>query len=114
YRGGLARLREDEPDSPRAAAIERDLTNLQHLRRFALPLIERLGTLPADGTWGEWIVALEALAPSALRRPERVLSVLAALRPLEVIGPVRLDEVRGVLAGGRGPLVDRALPQLRA
>jgi RecB family exonuclease len=107
YRARLIRLREDEPDSPRAAAIERDLTNLQHLRRFALPLIERLGTLPADGTWGEWIVALEALAPSALRRPERVLTVLAALRPLDVIGPVRLDEVRGVLAGELTTLAQR-------
>ena len=62
------------------AAIERDLANLEHLRRFAVPVIERLTALPREGTWGEWIAALETLAPMVLRRPERVLTVLAALR----------------------------------
>ena len=79
FRARLARLREEEPDSPRASAIERDLANLDHLRRFAMPVIERLTALPARGTWGEWIAALETLAPIVLRRPERVLTVLAAL-----------------------------------
>src|SRR5438477_7300377 len=36
YRARLARFREEEPDSPRTAAIERDLRHLEHLRRFAL------------------------------------------------------------------------------
>jgi RecB family exonuclease len=90
---------ERDQDSPRAAAIARDLTNLDHLRRFALPIIARLAGLPANGTWGEWIAALERLAPMVLRRPERVLTVLASLRPLDVIGPVSLAEVREVLAG---------------
>ena len=98
YRARLAQYREDEPDSPRVAAIERDLANLEHLRRFAVPVIERLTALPREGTWGEWIAALETLAPMVLRRPERVLTVLAALRPLDVIGPVALGEVRDVLA----------------
>ncbi len=98
YRARLARYREEEPDAPRVGAIERELGNLQHLRRFALPVIERLTALPASGTWGEWIAALERLAPMVLRRPDRVLTVLAALRPLDVIGPVMLAEVREVLA----------------
>jgi RecB family exonuclease len=42
-----------------------------------------------------------------LRRPDRVLAVLAALRPLSVIGPVRLDEVRGVLAGELTTVAER-------
>jgi ATP-dependent helicase/nuclease subunit B len=106
YRARLAQYREDEPDSPRAAAIERDLGNLEHLRRFAVPVIERLKALPREGTWGEWIAALETLTPMVLRRPERVLAVLAALRPLEVIGPVALGEVRDVLAGELTTLAD--------
>jgi CRISPR/Cas system-associated exonuclease Cas4 (RecB family) len=107
YRARLARLREEEPDSPRVPAIERDLRNLDHLRRFAVPVIERLGALPGWSTWGEWIGALEALAPIVLRRPERVLAVLAALRPLDVIGPVELGEVRDVLAGELTTLAER-------
>jgi RecB family exonuclease len=107
FRARLARLREEEPDSPRASGIERDLANLEHLRRFAMPVIERLTALPARGTWGEWIAALETLAPIVLRRPERVLTVLAALRPLDVIGPVALGEVRDVLAGELTTLAER-------
>src|SRR5881628_2756097 len=107
YRARLARLREEEPDSPRVAGIERDLGNLEHLRRFAVPVIERLTALPTRGTWGEWIAALETLAPMVLRRPERVLTVLAALRPLDVIGPVALGEVRDVLAGELTTLAER-------
>jgi ATP-dependent helicase/nuclease subunit B len=100
-------LREDEPDSPRVAAIERDLANLEHLARFALPVIERLAALPAQATWGEWIADLEALAPMVLRRPERALGVLAELRALGPIGPVALDEVREVLAEELGTMAER-------
>jgi len=107
YRARLVRLREEEPDSPRIAGIERDLQNLEHLRRFALPVIERLTALPARGSWGEWIAALETLVPIVLRRPERVLTVLAALRPLDVVGPVALGEVRDVLAGELTTLAER-------
>ena len=107
YRARLVRLREEEPDSPRISGIEHDLQNLEHLRRFALPVIERLTALPARGSWGEWIAALETLAPIVLRRPERVLTVLAALRPLDVVGPVALGEVRDVLAGELTTLAER-------
>jgi len=100
-------LRQEEPDSPRVAAIERDLANLEHLERFVLPVIERLAALPVHATWGEWIVELERLAPMVLRRPERVLAVLAELRALGPIGPVALDEVRDVLADELATVAER-------
>ncbi len=92
-----AELRSDEPDSPRVLAIERELTNLHHLRAFALPLVETLDGLPEFASWGEWIEHLTSLAGMALRQPERVLAVLAELRPMSTVGPVRLEEVRDVL-----------------
>jgi hypothetical protein len=97
YRLRIDAARRDDPESPRIEALARDLVNLEHLRRFALPVIEQLAALPASAPWGEWLPALERLAPLVLRRPERVLSVLAELRPLAPVGPVSLDEVRDVL-----------------
>jgi len=106
----IEELGAEEPDSPRVAAIERDLANLAHLERFALPVIERLAGLPGLATWGEWIAELEGLAPMVLRRPERVLGVLAELRALGPIGPVALDEVRDVLADELATVAERPPP----
>ena len=88
----------DEPQSSRVRRFESDLANLGHLRRFALPIIDRLGALPARATWGEWIDQLDTLAPMVLRRPNRVLAVLGELRPMRDVGPVPLAEVQDVLA----------------
>jgi ATP-dependent helicase/nuclease subunit B len=93
----LAELTRDDPDSPRIAAIKRDLRNLRHLREFALPVIDRLGDWPHDATWGDWLDRLVDLAPRVLRRPDRVLRVLADLRPMASVGPVPLEEVRDLL-----------------
>ena len=90
-------LRAEEPESPHAARLERDLENLHHLRRFALPVIGRLAAFPAEARWGEWLERLETLAPMVLAAPDRVLAVLADLRPMAAVGPVRLEDVRDVL-----------------
>jgi RecB family exonuclease len=103
----IEELRQEEPDTPRLQALTRELGDLQHLARFALPVIERLAALPASARWGEWIPALERLAPMVLRRPERVLAVLADLRPLGPVGPVSLEEVRAVLAEQLASLRER-------
>lgn len=90
-------LQKVQPESARLIALERQLVNLQHLRRFALPVIDELAGLPTQANWGEWLLGLERLAPMVLRYPERVLSVLAELKPMAAVGPVTLDEVRQVL-----------------
>ena len=97
YRLRLSELEREEVDSPRRAAILRDQRNLRHLREFALPIIDTLGDWPQAANWGEWLNRLTDLAPRVLRRPRRVLRVLADLRPMAAIGPVPLEEVRDLL-----------------
>ena len=41
----------DDPGSPRLQGLERSLRNLQHLRGFALPIIEDLAALPGSASW---------------------------------------------------------------
>ncbi len=102
----------DDPESPRAAAIERDLRHLAHLREFALPLIDELGGWTGPVIWGEWLARLERLAPRVLRVPTYVLRILGDMRPMAAVGPVSLDEVRSVLTE-RLRLVDAEPPQRR-
>ena len=93
----LAELRADDPESPRVAGLARDRANLEHLRRFALPVIDRLAALPAAALWGEWLDQLEELAPMVLANPDRVLAVLGELRPMAQVGPAPLADVQDVL-----------------
>ena len=93
----LAELRAEDPESPRVAGLERDRANLEHLRRFALPVIERLARFPDEALWGEWLDHLEELAPMVLANPDRVLAVLGDLQPMAQVGPAPLTDVRDVL-----------------
>ncbi|MDB4941010.1 MAG: ATP-dependent nuclease, subunit [Labilithrix sp.] len=86
----------------------RDLAALESLRRFALPLVAELAALPRSASWGDWLDALGTLASRALRRPDRVLAVLAELQPMARVGPVDLTEVRLVLEGRLSQLVVRS------
>ncbi len=85
-------------DDPARDRIAADLGALRDLRNFALPLVERLSAWPEESTWREWLDRLRELAATALKCPESVLALLAELEPLAPIGPVRLEEVRLVLA----------------
>ena len=90
------RIRLDDRESYRESN-DKSLLDLGHLRAFALPLLDDLAALPEAATWGVWTERLRALATRALRGPERVLAVLAALDPMKDVGPVRLREVQDVL-----------------
>ncbi|MGK3997545.1 PD-(D/E)XK nuclease family protein [Sorangium sp. So ce1024] len=89
------------------ARISRTLADLTALRDFALPLLAALPSPGERATWGVWRDRLSALATRALRRPERVLAVLAELAPMADVGPVDLGEVRLCLAHR---LTDLVLP----
>ncbi len=97
FRLKLGEIAGKEPESPRALAIERDLRELSHLKKFGLPLIEILSGFPKETHWRQWLKILQSLAPMVLRNPERVLSTLAEMKPMEVVGPISLFEVRSVL-----------------
>jgi ATP-dependent helicase/nuclease subunit B len=84
-------------DEARLESIKRQARDLDSLRSYALPLIERLDGLPAKAHWNEWLAHLRALAVNALRNPEGVLATLAELEPMGSVGPVDLYEVRLVL-----------------
>jgi CRISPR/Cas system-associated exonuclease Cas4 (RecB family) len=98
YRLKLEALAAEEAEAPRLKAVERDLQNLEHLRSFALPVIDELAAFPRQALWGEWLGKFERLAPRVLRRPHRVLALLAELRPMAAVGAVTLDEVCTVLS----------------
>jgi ATP-dependent helicase/nuclease subunit B len=87
-----------DPTSERVAYFDREIARLADLTAFALPIIRRLHALNACSTWGEWLPQLEELALSTLRAPERVLAVLAELRPLVSIGPIAIADVYRALA----------------
>jgi RecB family exonuclease len=91
----LERLSSD--DEGRRGVIERRQSQLGALAGFALPLVDMLSSLPRGASWGEWIEQLTAVAETALRRPESVVSILNELRPMTNVGPVGLDEVYRVL-----------------
>jgi hypothetical protein len=112
YAARRAEVVRSDIESPRLAAIDRDLVLLEHLREFVLPIIDEMAAWPATASWGEWLDRLAHLAPRVLRTPAYPLRVLADLRPMATVGPVSLDEVRSVLSE-RLQLVDAEPPSRR-
>jgi RecB family exonuclease len=88
----------DGDDSPRVAGLRQVEAQLEHLKAFALPIVETLAAWPREATWGEWLDHFERLAPRVLRLPAHVLRALADLRPMAGVGPIDLDEARRVLS----------------
>ncbi|MCL2725852.1 MAG: PD-(D/E)XK nuclease family protein [Polyangiaceae bacterium] len=98
------RAYENKGEDALAEVVRRDLDALTTLQSFALPIIEKLASLPggprsktAAASWGEWLGHLRDLATCVLREPARVLEFLDELRPMADVGPVDLTEVRLVL-----------------
>jgi ATP-dependent helicase/nuclease subunit B len=94
------RIREassEDPEASRVRALVRDREQLRALRSFAEPVLAAMSDWPETQRWGDWLRALESLAPRVIAKPERVLRVLRELAPLSGVGPVRLREVRDVL-----------------
>jgi CRISPR/Cas system-associated exonuclease Cas4 (RecB family) len=89
--------RREGADSGLVVALRRTSEQLEHLRAFAVPVVEELSSWPSAAIWGEWLDVFAHLAPRVLRRPAHVLRVLADLRPMSAIGPIDLDEARRVL-----------------
>ena len=91
-------LARTEPGSARLDYLTRKIDDVRQLAAFALPIIRLMAAWPVQASWAEWLDHFAALAPRVLRRPDRVLRVLADLRPMGAIGPVTLHEAARVLA----------------
>ena len=87
----------EDPEASRVRALVRDREQLRALRAFAEPILAEMADWPDAQSWGDWLSALERLAPRVIAKPERVLRMLRELAPLSAIGPVTLREVRDVL-----------------
>ncbi len=91
-------LARTEPGSARLDYLTRKIDDVRQLAAFALPIMRLMAAWPVQASWAEWLDHFAALAPRVLRRPDRVLRVLADLRPMGAIGPVTLHEAARVLA----------------
>src|SRR5262249_10883921 len=85
-------------EEPVRARLEQDLSRLENLQTFALPIVKVLDRLPESALWNEWLSHLEQLASLTIRQPDTVVSVIAGLRPMPGIVPVPSDEVREALS----------------
>ena len=101
-----------ESGETRAAALDRQLLDLMHLRSLALPVIDALASRPQTATWAEWLAWLHDLSAQFIRDRDPVLAVLAELAPMGPVGPITLDEVRIVLVERLGNL-ERPRPRRR-
>ncbi|MGO9454147.1 MAG: PD-(D/E)XK nuclease family protein [Candidatus Binataceae bacterium] len=98
-------------DDGRRIGLDRQIADLEDLKRIALGHIAMLAALPQSATWGEWLDHLRAIVATAIRDRATVLATLAELEPMAPVGPVTLDEVRLVLAERLARLEDRPEPR---
>ena len=88
----------DDPESPRAAAARARADQPRSSPRVRTPHHRRAGILAGKRNLGGMAGSVFRARAEVLRQPERVLRVIAELRPMSEIGPVSLDEARDVIA----------------
>jgi CRISPR/Cas system-associated exonuclease Cas4 (RecB family) len=93
----IRELERTEPESARIDQLRRKIDDVRQLAAFALPIVRIMDGWPDRATWGEWLERFAWLASQSLKRPDRVLRVLADLAPMGAIGPIGLDEAAEVL-----------------
>ena len=62
----IRRQEVEDQESPEAESLKKERDDLEHLKRYALPLIGILAELPTRAPWGAWLESLERLATRAL------------------------------------------------
>jgi ATP-dependent helicase/nuclease subunit B len=97
-------LERTDPDSPRIDHLQRKIDDVLGLAAFAVPVMRALAEWPVQASWAEWLDRFDRLAPRVLQWPDRVLRVLADLRPMGAIEPVTLAEAMVVLADRLGSI----------
>jgi ATP-dependent helicase/nuclease subunit B len=97
-------LERTDPDSPRIDHVQRKIDDVLGLAAFAVPVMRALAEWPVQASWTEWLDRFDQLAPRVLQWPDRVLRVLADLRPMGAIEPVTLAEAMVVLADRLGSI----------
>jgi ATP-dependent helicase/nuclease subunit B len=97
-------LERTDPDSPRIDHLQRKIDDVLGLAGFAVPVMRALAEWPVQASWAEWLDRFDQLAPRVLQWPDRVLRVLADLRPMGAIEPVTLAEAMVVLADRLGSI----------
>lgn len=83
--------------APVRERLERNLAEVRELAAFALPLVDALAALPAQATWAQWREKLRPIIASAVRHPERLLTLLDELGALDVPHALELARLKAAL-----------------
>jgi RecB family exonuclease len=67
---------DEDKDGATRERLRHKIDNLESLKAFALPLIERLAELPEYAAWPEWLALLHEIADATLRSPGAVHDLL--------------------------------------
>ena len=107
------RVREASSEGPEASRVRgliRDREQLRALRAFAEPILAEMAEWPPSQSWGEWLVALERLAPLDGPAP---LQKMDPLTRGDLFHQMQAAALRRLQADGLLPLSADNLPAAR-